>query len=62
MKYDTAFLNSDGMPSGVRVGEPVSENEAAHRALRLGNMNKCDMCVVEHGTNKIVQMLFYHLT
>jgi len=57
--YQVAFLRDDGTPSGVRIGSTTTENHAAHRALRLSNVQHCNTCVVEADTDTIVQTVRY---
>jgi len=60
MLYQVAFLRDDGTLSGVRIGSTTTENHAAHRALRLSNVQHCNTCVVEADTDTVVERTYYY--
>ena len=60
MLYQVAFLRDDGTPSGVRIGSITTENHAAHRAIRLSNVQHCNTCVVLADTDEVIQVVRYY--
>lgn len=60
MLYEVAFLTPDNKAGLVRIGAATALPTAERRALRLSNVQRCDTCVVEADTDKIVERIRYY--